>query len=97
MEVGINLRELRNNIYMRDEVIEINGLMKSSPSTLMDPLSSAELSKFKIEDVDFCVNPEPEKAKSIRRDVRIVAGARNASGVEMIAQDDETEVCNRCE
>lgn len=84
---------------LEGNTIEINS-MKSEMS-MPQPLSKEELEgkglNFKIEDVDFCVNPEPEKASSVRRDVRIIAGARNSSGVELVGQDDDTEgVGNRC-
>ena len=46
-------------------------------------------SEFNIVSVDFCVNPEPDSSNSLRRDVRIFEGARNASGVEVIADDRE--------
>ena len=34
--------------------------------------------------VDFCVNPSGEANAKDRTDVRIVAGARNASGIEQV-------------
>lgn len=46
---------------------------------------------FKQADVDFCVNPNGADKSVLRRDVRIVQGARNASGVEIISDDD-----NKC-
>lgn len=39
-------------------------------------------------DVDFCVNPNGAERSTLRRDIRIVAGARNATGVEIIADDE---------
>ena len=44
-----------------------------------------------------------KKSGQIRRDIRIRAGARNASGVEVIGQDDKTKdekgnmLGNRCQ
>lgn len=59
------------------------------------------------QDVDFCVNPNGPDRSNLRRDVRIVAGARNASGVEIIGDGvEETQffvggpsvnIGNRCE
>ncbi|MBR2741409.1 hypothetical protein IKD98_01465 [Candidatus Saccharibacteria bacterium] len=43
--------------------------------------------KFKMATLDLCVNPEGDMEYSNRRDVRIVAGARNASGVELLSDD----------
>lgn len=44
------------------------------------------------QDVDFCVNPNGSDRSNLRKDVRIVARARNASGVEIIS-DNESR-CN---
>lgn len=55
--------------------------------------SDNESDKFSsANDVDFCVNPNGAERSTLRRDVRIVANARNATGVEIISDDD-----NRCE
>ena len=40
---------------------------------------------FRLEQIDFCVNPNPGEENAMRRDVRIIRGARNASGVEIIS------------
>ena len=47
---------------------------------------------FRIQQVDFCINPIPEGRTPLRRDVRIAAGARNSSGVEVINDNDND--CN---
>ena len=61
-----------------------------------------ENNSFRTADVDFCVNPNGQDDISIddnglkglpRRDIRIVANARNASGVELINLDTDD---NRC-
>ena len=41
---------------------------------------------FQMDQIDFCVNQNPGVA-SIRGDVRIMKGARNASGVELIPEE----------
>lgn len=55
----------------------------------------------KEDDVDFCVNPNGTDRSSLRRDVRIVAGARNASGVEIISDEEDMvngkNIGDRCE
>lgn len=81
---------------LEGETIEINK-MRREATALPEPLSKDSLARFKIKDVDFCVNPEPARMGTARRDVRVVAGARNASGVEIIAQDDYSEGGNRCQ
>lgn len=70
--------------------LEINKLVSES-SQRIDPIASIG-NEFKVEDVDFCINPDGNR-KGERRDIRIVAGARNSSGVEVIAQDGKE---NRC-
>lgn len=45
------------------------------------------LSKFSMKHLDFCVNPEGDAEYSSRRNVRIVKGARNASGVEILTDE----------
>ena len=39
---------------------------------------------FRLEKVDFCINPNGAERSNLRRDVRIVEGARNASGIEIM-------------
>lgn len=58
--------------------------LKGNPST-NSPLAELE---FIVGDVDFCVNPNGAEQSTLRRDVRIVAGARNATGVEIISDDE---------
>lgn len=43
---------------------------------------------FAQSNVDFCVNPNGANKSSLRRDVRIVAGARNASGIEILPDNE---------
>ena len=51
--------------------------------------SDNESDKFSsANDVDFCVNPNGAERSTLRRDVRIVANARNATGVEIISDDE---------
>ncbi len=42
-------------------------------------------------DVDFCINPNGNDISNIRADVRIKAGARNTSGIEIMPDSE-----NRC-
>ena len=49
--------------------------------------------RFVARAVDFCVNPDGEGASSRRADVRLVAGARDASGVEIISFDSAANKC----
>lgn len=55
----------------------------------------AALKDFSIENVDFCVNPTGGEKRNNRRDVRIVSGARNSTGVQLIS--DNESLCNDVE
>lgn len=48
-------------------------------------------SKFHIEQVDFCVNPNGKESSTKRADVRIAKGASNASGIEIIMDSDDND------
>jgi len=60
---------------------------------------------FEAKDVDFCVNPNGPDRSRLRRDVRIIANARNASGIEIVPDDEEwvgvgenrVNIGNKCE
>lgn len=84
--------ETLNNLF------EINDKMAAGATAIQNPLE--ELIKaevFKMETINFCVNPEGENLSNVRRNIRIIAGARNASGVEIIGQNDDTpETGNLC-
>lgn len=97
--------------YVLDsDVIEVNQTLKNAGSSLPNPLTkympkddgtTPSGKKFVIKQVDFCVDPQSGTRKGIRRNIRLVEGSRNASGVEMIGQDDDTvvsgvKVGNRC-
>lgn len=48
---------------------------------------------FKARDIDFCINPRGYEPSGIRRDIRVVKGAHNASGVNVLDEDQvSTEV-----
>lgn len=52
------------------------------------------LSSFGAGEINFCVNPNGVNSKAdIRRNVRLVSNARNASGVDLINQDDTNNKC----
>lgn len=46
------------------------------------------LDGFRAEQIDFCVRPLAEEGERRRTDIRLVKGARNASGIEMISESD---------
>ena len=48
---------------------------------------------YKTEQLDFCVNPNGADKSNLRRDVRIIKDARNASGVEIMPADGSENEC----
>ena len=51
------------------------------------PSDTGCFSDFTQQDIDFCINPDPGVV-TLRRDVRIDKGARNASGVVIVSDDE---------
>lgn len=83
-----------------NEVVQVNDtLRRYSTNVNNDAVKNLLLNKldsFSTRQVDFCVNPTGYKLKSnTRRDVRVIAGARNISGVELIAQDSDDNKCDK--
>lgn len=54
--------------------------------------SEGVLNGFGFRQVDFCINPDGGENNNIRADVRIPAGARNSSGIEVLMDDSD----NKC-
>lgn len=86
-----------------DEYIRSLNSGLSAENQLLVNIENKEFSA--ANDVDFCVNPNGAERSTLRRDIRIVAGARNATGVEIIADDENwvgeganrKNIGNRCE
>lgn len=84
-----------------DGVIQVNKLVKDANSSknfanvrnmLKNKLKVAN--GFKSDEVNFCVNPKGIGAMAdVRRNIRLLANARNVSGVELINQDDANNEC----
>ena len=71
---------------MNGKTIEVNkARSENRKKILRDYLSGNE---FKIEQADYCINPNGNQDSSIRADVRLKSGARNASGVEVMSDAD---------
>ena len=58
--------------------------LKINPDAVSPLVSAIDDNQFTAGDVDFCVNPNGAERSNLRRDVRIVEGARNASGIEIM-------------
>lgn len=71
-----------------------NGNFASLKGLITDKLNIQNY--FKVEQLDLCVNPYGEgEVGPFRRDIRIVSNARNASGVEIVDQDDSENACKK--
>ena len=53
------------------------------------------LSGFMSDQIDFCINNTGESNVTNRADVRVIKGAKNASGIELIANDVSGYVCGK--
>ena len=95
--------------YYSDEVIDVNEKIRNMNLNLgagvsidMNVFEYVEdgtvknyLDGFEMERIDFCINPNGGESGGLRRDVRIIKGARNASGIETIAEDSSNNACRR--
>ncbi len=73
---------------MTGTAMDINGKIKQANLegvSTFNPLTEY-LSSFQIKQVDFCINPNGPDEGGLRRDVRVISGARNGSGVEIISE-----------
>lgn len=80
---------------LNGETIEVNSAVKfNTPKKL---LTSQTLNKFvSNQPIDFCISSEDGRVyNGKRRDVRIIANARNSSGVEVMPLDDPDQ--NACQ
>lgn len=73
--------------FSSDESVDVDGYIESLTNEFGTggTLIATNIGNFSVDDVDFCVNPNGAERSTLRRDIRIVAGARNATGVEIIA------------
>lgn len=78
-----------------DDTIEVNDAVANNSGNIEKLLENA-LDSFKLQAIDFCVNPNGINQGGLRRDVRLVNNARNGSGVEVIGDGDD-EKCGQVE
>ena len=85
------------NTYYYASTIQVNKTLATGTDTAKRNLLSGKLSSsnFKQEGIDFCVNPLGKTKSDARRNIRLVANARNASAVEIINQDDSENRCKK--
>ncbi len=72
-----------------DDIVSKLGPGSTGAENSLSPLLKEK--KFVKEEVVFCVNPNGAEKSNLRRGIRIIAGARNASGVEILS---DGEGCN---
>ncbi|MBR3336761.1 MAG: hypothetical protein IKG26_06985 [Bacillus sp. (in: Bacteria)] len=86
------------------ETLEINQLIHSANTSIIGDgdynilknsgfLNVSHEPHFEKKAINFCINPNGNEEGGVRRNVRLISGARNASGVELIP--DEESVCVR--
>ena len=81
--------------YASNEVIKVNeklGLTDDGVDVFKNG-DDSYLDSFKMGQVDFCVNPNGDEESNTRMDVRLVSGAHDASGVEIVSFDREDYRC----
>ena len=81
--------DLGKSINVDAMITESNANATSVEENYLKPL--LEKKDFQKEDVVFCVNPNGAEKSNLRRGIKITAGARNASGVEILS---DGEGCN---
>lgn len=77
--------------YYRNGPLEVNN--NKGLNSDYNPLENLSSLGFEIRQIDFCINPSGEKGSTDMVDIRIPAGARNASAIEQIPSDSETSKC----
>lgn len=96
------VRDARSGIVrtfvLSGATIEVESVISSALGDAVNVFSYSEernyLDDFAIEQADFCINPSGNEPNYSRMDVRIVAGAHDASGIEIISYDNEGNKCN---
>lgn len=77
--------EVKKTIYPLSQG-EINVFQESEEKSYLE--------HFEAKTVDYCVNPNGSDKSNTRMDVRIVEGAHDESGIEVISSDNADYACN---
>ena len=80
------------------DVIEVNKEIRDvnmdGDYARINNLLTNELGKFGTAEVDFCLNPYGYGERAdMRRDIRLLSNARNASGIELVSLDSDDYKC----
>ncbi len=92
-----------NTLVLEGSTLEINNaardLASGTPITINSPaytgthgILKGKIDEFQVKEINFCVDTFGENNNE-RRNVRIVANARNSSGVQVIDQDTDDNKC----
>lgn len=73
--------------YVNDEAINVNQARAEGKKVILLSHLGSRPPEFTIKQTDFCINPNGNQESNVRADVRLRAGARNASAVETIFDD----------
>ena len=77
--------------YVSKEIIDVDGVLSDEFDGNKNVFKVGEvnyLGSFHSDQVDFCINPNGPDKSSLWRDVRIIKNARNASGIEIVPDDE---------
>ncbi len=83
---------LNNVIDVKDRIV---GDLSGDPKIFEYGEDKNYLDDFRPMSVDFCINPNGSEESNNRADVRLVKGAHDASGVEIIPFDSDNNKCRR--
>ena len=87
--------------YWSNDLIEVNEQLQRAKNygnvdvNIFNIDGADSLSGFKSDQIDFCINNTGESNVTNRADVRVIKGAKNASGIELIANDVSGYVCGK--
>ena len=94
---------VRTLVAVDDVAKEINAKLANVSETMVDGGEERQLltdhlavGMFERKRVDFCINPDGMNENHRRTDVRIIKGATNSSGVEIVGLDDDGPEGNAC-
>lgn len=75
--------------------VEVNrSLVKAQTQNIeLDKILLNELRSFEAKQLDLCLNTNDNKNSGMRFDIRIVKGAKNSLGVDMVPTDSSQNVC----
>ena len=79
--------------FVRNEATKVSDLIENASEPTRILIDILDAGGFAAGEVDFCVNPNGDEESNNRTDVRLLDGASNASGVEIIDLDSDE---NRC-